>query len=188
MRPLLDEIRVADNGSLDIRIIEDDGTSSRPYRLVTLEPGDPATDLIRDGTLRKMGRVLGITSPVRTLVHGGEDRFTVISADGIPKEINVKGWPQAAAAIREIADLAACADSLKRNVHTYCVFTHFSLSPVVLNKWQPLVSVHRGFFHRRGPGPGDELRFGVINRFSCGEPPHPPVFQQPNRLPWRTKL
>jgi hypothetical protein len=189
MNSVLDEIRVADDGSLDIRIIENDSTSSLPYRLVTLEPGDPATELIRDGALHKIARILGTTSPIRTIVHDGEDRFTVISADGVAREINEKEWPQAVSGIREIADLAAMSISPRRNVLSQCdvIPRSFMFIEVILNHTTTFTGGRFSTVCPGGPAEEFEPWFGVFNRVSRMGKAGMPAYEEPNRLPVRSK-
>lgn len=79
---VIDEIVVTDNGDVEVRIVPPDCVSTEPDILATYAKGTQVHALICDVSLRKMARALGIRTEVSRAVHGGEDRYTIVTSDG----------------------------------------------------------------------------------------------------------
>jgi hypothetical protein len=105
MKAVLDELRVCDNGQIDIRVIAPDEVSPRPEIPVTVSPDAPAWHSIRNLHLRRIASELGIRGEVTGIVHGGLDQFTVLTSDNEYLSVSGASTPATVEEIQAIADL-----------------------------------------------------------------------------------
>jgi len=102
---VVDEIQVTENGDIEVRIIPPDSLSTLPDVLATYRPGTQAREYIMDRCLRRIAHSLQITCDIVSLVHGGEDRYTVITSDGDYVEVDAASNKTVSDAINDLASL-----------------------------------------------------------------------------------
>jgi hypothetical protein len=107
MKAALDEVRIAEDGSVDVRIIPLDELRGRPDILVTISPNTPSWQVLKNLYLKSIAQQLGVGCDVTGIVHGGEDIFTFITEDGDYREVRVGTLAPLALCLRRIVEVAA---------------------------------------------------------------------------------
>jgi hypothetical protein len=90
MKTVLDELRFDDDGNIDVRIIPPDEVSADPDILVTLSVNSQPWELVKESSLPRIAACLGVAKDgIVGLVDGGDDTYTIITADGKYLEVDV---------------------------------------------------------------------------------------------------
>jgi hypothetical protein len=103
---VVDELQVDAGGGIDIWVVWDtppDAVSEESEVLVTYARGSRMHDWVWASILRPIARELGLQSEVAGLVHGGEDTYTIRTADDHFVEVNGRTHPRAVQLLEAMA-------------------------------------------------------------------------------------
>jgi len=112
---VVDEIRVTDDGTVEIRIIPPDHVSEDLEIMGVYPPGSWAREVIIDICARTAARTLGIACDITGVVHGGEDRYTFITSAGDYVESNAGSQDAIAAAMAKVARVVESLELVRHN-------------------------------------------------------------------------
>ena len=174
---VLDEIQVTDTGDVEIRIIPPDSLSTDPDVLVTYPKGSPLGDLVCERYLRGIARRLGLRASIVSLVHSGEQLYTVHTLAGECAEVDGAADMQSLIMLNRIAGLVEGLFFWQHNIPS---FAPDRRSP----PYAP-PGINRVRTQARRPGTGADVRWLPLPPADRGDPSSPrrkPVIQAPNRL------
>jgi len=97
----LDEIRIDETGTIDVRVVPDDDVSAEPYFLVVLPVGTRSYGPVQRYLLR-LAKTIGCHDIV-SVVHGGESEYTIRLRDGSLKVIDTSSDPIAADIVQALS-------------------------------------------------------------------------------------
>ena len=112
MSVILDEVRVGEDGQVDVRIIPSDDVSTRADVLAVFEPGSTQAEMVIKRFLPAIASRLETRGAITCIVHGGEDSYSVLTSDGEALELNVGKDPGARDALADLADYVASAEMI----------------------------------------------------------------------------
>ena len=108
MECLLDEIRVMqEEREMCVSIIPPDELSSEPFLQELFARDSQAWQIIVDGLLPLISPKLRISSRIKAAVHGGGDKYTLITSDEEYIEVCADSHPNVLSLLQRIADFVA---------------------------------------------------------------------------------
>lgn len=112
---VLDELQIDANGDIELWVIPPDEESLEQELLVPCVQGSRMHDWVEANCLRPIVRELGLESRVASLVHGGEDTYTIRTVDEQFVEVNRLTHPGVVQVIEELAETAGKLALLEAN-------------------------------------------------------------------------
>ena len=112
MSVVLDEVRVGEDGQVDVRIIPSDDVSARAEVLAVFEAGSSPAGMVTERFLPRIAARLRVSGRIACIVHGGEDSYSVLTSDGKAMEFNVARDHGLRDAIGDLADYVASVEMI----------------------------------------------------------------------------
>lgn len=112
---IVDEIRVTDDGDVEVRIVPPDSLSPAPDIMATYRRGSFPWQFLRHSCMRTIARELGLECEVLGVVHGGEDRYTVVTSERDYLEVDRATRPACLGAIDKVSRLVQALELAPHN-------------------------------------------------------------------------
>jgi len=107
MNSVLDELRVIDeDGQIHITVIPSDAVSPEPSIQHVFVKDSPGWFLVREFFLARIACAIGQGIRIVGIVHGGDDRYTLITSEEAFVEVACGTHPEVLQDIQRIGDLA----------------------------------------------------------------------------------
>lgn len=187
---VLDQLEMTDTGDVEVRIIPPDSLSPLPDALGSYRSGTHVWELICHSYLRAIAEGLGIQGDIVRIVHGGGDRYTVLTSDGDFREIDIASNQPVLAAIKRLSDLVEALEMVPHNKLSSTMQAppanrfHVRVNSIarITTHWpQVLLCVYRLF----SASPATSFLPGQLNVSSKGVPPRRATYQEPNIIEGR---
>lgn len=110
MNSVLDELRVIDeDGQIHITVIPSDALSPEPCIQHVFVKDCPGWFLVREYFLPRIARAIGQGVRILGIVHGGDERYTLITSEEAYLEVGAGTHPLIVQDVQRIADLGESA-------------------------------------------------------------------------------
>jgi len=177
MNAILDELRVGEDGTIYVGVVPLGGALARPNILATFPHSTPMCEFV-GSLLKRIAAQIDIGCAIEGIVHGGDDRFTVITSDGDYLAVDAKVSQSAIAQIQDIAQLILAVERLNERITSPIPMgriAHLSSPPI--NRMCPVPHAGNRFYNRNWPEVWS-LEYNVhlprkVSRYT---------YEEPNRL------
>lgn len=112
---IVDEIRVTDNGDVEVRIVPPDSVSEALDIMGTYRRDSFPWQFVCRSCLCTIANELGLECRVLGIVHGGEDRYTVITSANDYLEMDRGTSPASLGAINRVSQLVEALELAPHN-------------------------------------------------------------------------